>query len=162
MINAVCAKLPCWRVLHDRSPLRRGETTNISSCTAMGDDFIAAARLNDSKILQLFVFPNSRSNTALLGLWWGEHFAVCMSSSLSCPLESVARSTYHSHPAPDQLQRHIVHVRAHECGAYERCCDSALRWVRGTDGSIGEEAFRRMNVNCVAFLGDYARLAPTA
>ncbi len=46
--------------------------------------------------------------------------------------------------------------------AYERRCDSALRWVSGTDRSAGEKAFRRMNVNYVALLGDYARSIPIA
>ena len=41
--------------------------------------------------------------------------------------------------------------------AYERRCDSALRWVSGTYGSAGEKAFGRMDVNDVALLGDYAR-----
>jgi hypothetical protein len=46
--------------------------------------------------------------------------------------------------------------------AYEGRCDSALRWVSGTDRSAGEKAFRRMNVNYVALLGDYARSIPIA
>jgi hypothetical protein len=33
------------------------------SPTAIGDDSIAEVGLHDSKIVQLFVFPNSRSNT---------------------------------------------------------------------------------------------------
>ena len=46
--------------------------------------------------------------------------------------------------------------------AYERRCDSALRWVSRTYGSAGEKAFGRMNVNYVALLGDYARSIPIA
>ncbi len=37
------------------------------SRTAISDDFIAGNRLHDSKIVQLFVFPNSRSTH--LTLW---------------------------------------------------------------------------------------------
>jgi hypothetical protein len=61
MISAVCANPPS--VLHDRSPLRSGETTHISESHSDWRRFYSRDQLHDSKIVQLFVFPNSRSNT---------------------------------------------------------------------------------------------------